>query len=182
MTHSGDIGWPCQCVSVERRKTGQNLGTTAPRTHRGGSTVQQCAAWLHCNSNPPTCGSQWGLCSKLVEECVSQVVVGVQCSSTVLGIGLIFKGLQTFTFSGERSKSRKPHSSPLLRNLLWDIACPLSLVARCGQRCLIICLEPGDRNASSFVHLETRSYLFLIQRRSRCVRTLCSQSVEKPCP
>lgn len=24
---------------------------------------------LHCNSNPPTCVSQWGLCSKLVEQC-----------------------------------------------------------------------------------------------------------------
>lgn len=44
--------------------------------------MQQCAAGSHCNSNPPTRGSQGGLCSKLVEECGSQVVVGVQFSSS----------------------------------------------------------------------------------------------------
>lgn len=66
-----------------------------------------CAPWLLRNCDPPTCASQWGLCSKLVEECMSQVVVGVQFSSTVLQIGLIFKGIQMVTFSSERSESRK---------------------------------------------------------------------------
>lgn len=56
----------------------------ASLTYQHGVTVQQCAAWPHYNSNPPTRGSQWGLCSKLAEECGSQVVVGVQFSSSVL--------------------------------------------------------------------------------------------------
>lgn len=148
-------------VFLWREGKRQNLGT-ALGTRQGGSAVQQRAAWLHCNSNPPTCGSQWGLCSKLVEECMSQAVVGVQFSSTVLWIGLIFKGLQTFIFSGERNKSRKPILS-CCWGTYWDtLRVVLSLVARCGQRCLVVYLEPGDWNASSFVHLKTESSLFLI--------------------
>lgn len=62
------VVFPLHCWG--RKENGEIQGR--PPGPRRVDSLQEHAAWLHCNSNPPTCGSQWGLCSKLVKECMSQ--------------------------------------------------------------------------------------------------------------
>lgn len=159
--------WPCRYIAAERRSRERNL-EKASLTYRGRISAAMCCV-AGGSSNPPTCTSQWGLCSWLVEGRLSQAVVGVPFSSTVLWIGLILKGIQTFTFfPSERGKSRKSILSCCWRTYskMLCVVCPLWLdVGRDVWWYLF-------RTASSFV--ETKSYLFLIQRWDSCLRILCS--------
>lgn len=76
--------------------------------------------------SPPTRAGQWGLGSSPV-----RLVPGVQLGSAVVWTGLIFRGIQTFTFFQWAKQAQKIHS----------LTCHLSPVARCGQRRLMICSE-----------------------------------------
>lgn len=154
------------CGKKENRE--RNL-EKASLTYRGGITAEMCSV-ASGDSNPPTCTSQWGLCSGLGEGRLSQAVVGVPFSSTLVDWADFQRDPDVYVYSSERSKSRKSILSCYWRTYskVLCVVCPLWLDVDRDVGLYLF------RTASSFVDRKTKSYLFLIPRGDNCLGILCS--------